>query len=298
MNKAKLINYRLTGSIHTLAVKTKGLVEAVEESVSKCIISSSQVKDDGRTTTSIVNPNKLGVGEIVKFSEFEAAFDTILAGAGISDYSIVRVDMRFDSYDPEHYQAYAKLNRYLISALAVCYDVRNCYRSTDLFSQKQLSIAIKNKYFELENYDKAAESDGTDIAQSRLEERSKAWTDTDLRREFCEHWFNRWDKALRCLDEVQKRYNDELVRIYTDGKNAYPRQFRSVTDFLLEYQGCIFTKAQMIDLLSRIPEVGSDKAKTKAENFKKRYGIEYFSQNDAKTAVDEIKRATVAFFAE
>lgn len=118
--------------------------------------------------------------------------------------------MRFDNYDPEHYREYAKLNRYLISALAVTYSVGNCYRSTDLFSQKQLSVAVKNKYFEIENYDKEAESHGTDIAKSRLEERSKAWRNTDMRSEFVDHWFARWDKALKNLDAVHQRYNDEL----------------------------------------------------------------------------------------
>jgi len=295
MNQKKLKDYTLTGSIHTLAVKSPGMVEDVQESVSNCIIVSSQAKADGRTTTSIINPNKL-MGDVFKFSEFETVFDTILAGAGISDYSIVRADMRFDNYDPEHYKAYAKLNRYLISALAVNYKVRNSYRTTNLFSQKQLSVAIKNKYFEIENYDKEAESNGTDMAKSRLEERSKAWKDTDLRSEFIDHWFARWDKALKNLDAVQKRYNDELEKIYMEGKNAYPCKFRSLTDFLIQYQDCIFCKAQMIDLLSRFPEVGPAKAKTRAENHKKRYGIEYFSKKDVETAIAEVKRATIEFY--
>lgn len=236
------------------------------------------------------------MGDVYRYSEFETVFQTILAGAGIDDYAIVRADMRFDSYDSEHYRDFVKLNRYLISALAMAYKVRNCYRSADLFSEQQLSVAVKNKYFEIENYDKDAESNGTDIAQSRLEERSKAWANKDLRAEFVEHWFLRWDKAIRYLDAVQQRYNDELVRIYMDGKNAYPCKFRSLTDFLIQYQDCIFAKKQMIDLLSRIPEVGPEKAKTKAENHKKRYGIEYFSQKDVETAIAEIKRATLEFY--
>lgn len=276
-------------------MKSKGLVEDIQESVSNCIIVNSHAKEEGRTTTSIINPNKL-TGDILTFSEFEMAFNTILAGAGIDDYSMVRVDMRFDNYDPEHYKEYAKLNRYLISALAVSYAVKNCYRSTNLFSQKQLSVAIKNDKFEIENYDKEQESDGTDLAKSRLEERSKRWHDKDLRSEFINHWSLRWDKALKHLDDVQQRYNNALEKIYREGKGAYPRKFRSLTDFLIQYQDCIFCKAQMIDLLSRIPEIGPEKAKTRAENHKKRYGIEYFSKKDVETAIEEIKRATIAFY--
>lgn len=292
LNQKKLENYNLTGSIHTLAVKSQGLVEEVEDEVSRCIISSTKAKN-GLTTTSIINVNKM-VGDLFTYSEFDEVFKEILRGAKIKEYDIVRADMRFDSYDPQHYHQYAKLNRYLISALAVTYQVRNAYRSQNLFSQKQLSIAIKNKYFEAENYDKYAESGGTDAAQSRLEERSKGLTDKDLKEEFTEGWFTRWDKALKNLDEVHKRYNDELEQIYNEGKKAFPVRFRSLTDFLIQYQDCIFCKKQMIDLLSRFPEVKDPV--NRAENHKKRYGIEYFSQTDIRRAVKEIKRATKAFF--
>ena len=294
MDKQKLNNYKLMGSIHTLSVKSDGVVEDVQPEVSDCIIASTHTKN-GTTTTSIINPNKL-VGDVFTYSEFDTVLNTILAGSGIDKYTLIRADMRFDSYEPEHYRDYAKLNRYLISALAVTYKVDNCYCSENLFSQQQLSIAIKNKYFECENYDKAAESHGTDAASSRLEVRSKSWADNDLRREFVEHWFSRWDKAIRNLDQVHKRYNDELEKIYLAGRQAYPRKFRSLTDFLMQYQGCIFCKAQMIDLLSRFPEVGPEKARTRAENHKKRYGIEYFSRRDVAAAVEEVKRATLDFF--
>lgn len=294
MNSKKLQEYSLTGSIHTMAVKSQGIVTDIMDEVSNCITSSSQTKD-GTTTTSIINPNKL-CGDVFKYSEFETVLDTILAGAGIGDYNIIRADLRLDSYDEKHYKDYAKLNRYLISALAVTYKVRNCYKTNGLFSQRQLSVAIKNKYFECENYDKAAESDGKDIATSRLEERSKAWTDNDLKKEFTEKWFNRWDKAIKNLDEVQKRYNDELEKIYKEDKNAYPRRFMSLREFLMQYQDCIFCKKQMIDLLDRIADGEIKDSKSYAENYKKKYGIEYFSKKDIERAIDEVKRATIEFF--
>ena len=293
MNKKKLENYSLTGSIHTLSVKSPGIVEDIQEEVSNCIVSSSQTKE-GQTTTSIINVNKL-MGDIFSYSEFETVFETILAGAGIDEYSIVRADMRFDSYDKEHYRQYAKLNRYLISALAVTYKVQNAYRSTNLFTQQQLSIAIKNKYFECENYDKAKQSNNTDIAQSRLEERTKSWLDKDLKGEFTEGWFRRWDKAIENLDLVQLTYNDSLEQIYKSDKNAYPTRFRSLTDFLIQYQDCIFCRAQMIDLLSRFPDEVNNPV-NRAKNHKQKYGIEYFSKNDVRQAIQEIKRATYEFF--
>lgn len=288
MNKEKRSNYRLTASIHTLSVKSP-LVDSIDDCVSGCITANSR---DG-ITTSIINPNKL-LGDMFTYEDFQTAFDTILAGAGICDYQIVRADMRFDSYESEHYRDFMKLNRYLISALAVTYKVQNNYRTTDLFSQRQLTVAIKNKYFECENYDKEAESGGKDLAFSRFEERSKHWTHNDLEKEFTQGWFNRWDKAMKNLPAVNTAYNDALEQLYMTDRKAYPVRFRSLTDFLIQYQDCIFTKAQMVDLLSRFPEVRNPK--TRAENYKKRYGIEYFSKNDVRYAIKEIKRATKEFF--
>lgn len=313
MNKAKLENYNLVGSIHTLAIKSPGMVKDVQEEVSKCIKSSSQAKGE-TTTTSVINPNKL-MEDVFTYEEFQLAFNTILCGAGISDYRLIRADMRFDNYEPEHYKQFAKLNRYLISMLAVTYKVKNAYKTNNLFNQRQLSVAIKNDYFEVENYDRAAKSEITENhkepAQARLEERTVSRTFRKLyekckddggninmevlKHEFTDGWFARWDKAIQNMDKVHERYNDELEKIYKEDKNSYPTRFRSLTDFIIQYQDCIFCKKQMIDLLSRFEEVKNPKIR--AENHKKRYGIEYFSKKDVQQAVAEVKRATEAFFA-
>lgn len=297
MNKTKLHDYTLTGSIHTLEVKSPGEVTDIMEEVSNCITTRTSQSQGNRTSRSIINPNKLA-GDVFSYNEFEAVFSTILSGAGIGEYALVRADLRLDSYDKKHYKDYAKLNRYLISALAVTYKVKNCYRSTNLFSQEQLSVAIKNRYFECENYDKQAEqaeSGGTDAATSRLELRSKSLPDNDIKKEFVERWFMRWDKALRHLDEVQNRYNDELERLYREGKNAYPMKFASLREFLMQYQECIFSKKQMVNLLERLDGECKNPV-SYAENYKKRYGIEYFSQKDVEYAVAEVKRAVLDFF--
>ena len=297
MNKKKLQDYNLTGSIHTLEVKSSGKVTDIMEEVSKCITTRMSSCDGSTESRSIINPNKL-FGDIFSYNEFETVFDTILAGAGIGEYTMVRADLRLDSYDPKNYKDYAKLNRYLISALAVTYKVKNCYKSTNLFSQEQLSVAIKNRRFEIEHYDKQAEQmekGGTDIATSRLELRSKDFEDNNIKMEFVDHWFKRWDKALKNLEVVQNRYNDELERLYREGKNAYPKKFISLREFLMQYQDCIFTKRQMIDLLSRLDGECTNPVNY-AENYKKRYGIEYFSQKDVEYAVEEVKRAIMDFF--
>lgn len=253
MKKDKLQSYALTGSIHTIAIKSQGVVEDVQEEVADCIKASTRHEKNGPVTTSIINPNVL-LGDIYSFSECYTAMQTILAGAGIDEYSVIRADMRFDSYDLEHYREFSKLNRYLISALAVTYNVQNCYRSVNLFSQKQVSIAIKNRYFEVENYDKAAESHGKDPAASRFEIRSKFFKEQDLQKEFTEVWKKRFDKALKHLNEVHGTYNDALEDLYRKGLASRSVRFRSMTDFLLQWQDCIFCKKQLIEFLERFPD--------------------------------------------
>lgn len=310
-NKEKLNNYNLTGSIHTLSIKSPGIINKIDENIADCIKTTAEVKQNKTNTKSIINPNKL-LGDALTFSDFKTSFDTILAGAGIDYYNIIRADMRFDNYDKSHYYKFTKLNKYLISMLAVTYNVKNVYETKNLFTQKQLSIAIKNDYFEIENYDRNKKNEitknTTEPAKARLEERSIArqwrivnknakiepnWNMDALKKEFTDGWFKRWNEAMGNLNLVQKVYNDNLEKVYNQDKNAFPRQFRTITDFVMQHQDCIFTRKQLIDLFSRF---GVQNPTNRAKNYKQKYGIEFFSKADVEHAVYEIKRATTAFF--
>lgn len=119
----------------------------------------------------------------------------------------------------------------------------------------------------------------------------------DIEREFVTDWSNRWQKAIATanVEAVWSKFNCELAKIYQEDKTAYPVKFRSLTDFLIQYQDCIFCHRQMVQLLEMI---GIENPESRARNHKKRYGIEYFSKTDLKKAVAEIKRATCEFFSE
>lgn len=274
-----------------MEVKSQGLLgDPSDERIRNCI-KSIAVSHDGEeaNSKSIINPNKYD-GNIDNYDELKDVLSLILAGAGVDEYTITRADFKLDSSDRKHYKDYAKLNKYLISALAVSYRVQNCYVSTSLFSQEQLSIAVKNKYFEVESYDKYAESNGTANAAARLELRSKALKDNDLAQEFLHKWFTRLDKAQRNLVTVQKRYNNELIQIYEESKNKFPKEFASDREFITKYSNCIFSKRQMEELL-KLMGYEDQKANNFVRNYKNRYGIEFFSKKDIETAINEIKRA-------
>lgn len=315
MKSQKINNYQLTGSIHTLQIKSSDIPEIPTE-LQECISSSTRKNHGMIEAISIINPNKL-LGDCFSFTEFEDCFTSILEACGVTDYNLMRVDFRMDSYESEHYKAYAKLHKYLLSCLAVIYKVRNVYKTENLFSNQLLSMAIKSDYIQCECYNREEKSKLTENhvekAKSRLEERTmpKSWrmiaskkfenksesNIEDMRREFVDNWSDRWKKAIATpnVEAVWSKFNSELARIYQEDKAAYPVKFRSLTDFLIQYQDCIFCHRQLVKLLEMI---GVNNPESRARNHKKRYGIEYFSKSDLKKAVEEIKRATEKFFSE
>ena len=312
MNQDKLSKYKLTGSVHTFQVKIPGSLPPIPDFLTEAI--KTHKTSDGKDTIAVINLNKMG-GDIFSFGNFQAKMEYLKDILKFENYNFQRSDFRMDNYESDHYARYAKLNRYLISLMAVQYKVKNAYRTENLFTQQQVSVSARNRDFQIENYDRAAKSKNTENhnepAQARLEERTMAqeWralysnasqgeSSMDIfKRDFSENWFERWSKSITKdnINSVMERYNHELERIYQQQKNVHPIRFRSLTDFLIAYQDSIFTKAQLINLLSRFP-VEVKNPKTRAENHKKKYGIEYFSQADIKKAVAEIKRATLQFF--
>lgn len=286
-------NYHLLAGIHTISIKTPEplIVPKVYQKVVTSVTHNSQ---ENPIYTSKLNLNKLTL-DIYEYSYFQEQLQMLLDSAGITEYRIVRADFRFDMFEPDEYARFAKIHRYLISLLATQYQVTNAYRTVNLFSQKQLSVAIKNKYFECENYDKAAESNKSDAAAGRLEIRSKSLRTSDLQKVFMEEWFNRWDKSLSCIEEMSAKYNTELKKIYKKGKEKSLTGFRSLTDFLIQYESCIFSREQMVNLISLVDTSVRNPSK-RVSNFKQKYGTDFYTEKDIKYVVNEIKRATAQYF--
>ena len=287
MNKEKRSGYTLKGSFHTLELKSSEYIQPEDKSIADCIV--TRINENG--------------------TDFQNTMQTILNASGISSYRFTRTDLRLDNYDEQHYKAFAKLNKYLIAAMALAYRTQNNYKALDLFTENQISVAIKNDYFQLENYDKnKITGNKVEPAKARLEERTTArqWRQIYndeyanqkinmnlLAHEFLTRWAERWKKARMNLDKVQDAHNDALVKKYQAGLNKKPVQFRSLTDFLIQNQDCIFTSKQMIDLLARL---GVKNPKERAKYHKKKYGCEYFSTKDVDYALAEINRATEEYF--
>lgn len=117
MDKQKRSQYKLTGSIHTVNIKSNGIIENIQEDVSDCVYCRSHAKNSDMETTSVINPNKL-LGNLYTYSEFQTALDTILAGANITDCNVRRaaVGVAFSNGRPA-----VLIGRYLIASFCVNY---------------------------------------------------------------------------------------------------------------------------------------------------------------------------------
>lgn len=270
------------------------------QSTAKVNINQCNYKVDEEKTYLLINPNKQGEGEslITKYSDFVKKMEHILdsVGADLNEYDVIRADFCFNSTDTSTYNSYQKLHRLLISCLAKAYKYKNCYVSCGLWDFERLSIAIKKDDSEVENYNKHRESEGKDESANRLEFRSKRMSGTSIEYQFMTKWFERLDKARNCFNDVQTEYNNHLESLYKNDIAKPPRErsYLSLNAFLLQHKETIYTRKQMIDLLSRFDEVKNPTKR--ADKFKDKHRIEYFSQKDLEYIIEVLKGKTTQYF--
>lgn len=304
MQKQKRETYinALFVAIHTLSGLYSGLIEPEAIAESDCVKKSSYQAKHGEVKTYLqINPNKgmKNNGMVMAYSELIKKLEEIFwnMGADSHDFAITRADLSINSATPGDFEMYSKLNRLLLCCLSDAYGLENAYDTCDFWTQKRLSIAVKSRSLEAENYDKEQESGGAVPTTNRLELRSIRMNEknTDLQKEFAENWVKRLEKATQNYKNVKERYNLNLSRLYLEDqkKPQKERVYLSLNAFLLQYQHCIFCTAQMVDLLRKI---GVENPESKAKNFKNRHSIEYFSQKDLLIVTAAIKKKIKNYF--
>lgn len=303
MNTSKRMKYAdelNTNGIDTLSAYVHGQAERIGNETQRNIKSCSYQPDKERTYIE-VNANKQKNGNeklITKYSEFKAKLKEILKELSKKpeDLDMIRADFCFNSKNEKSYHEYKKLHRLLISCLAKAYKFKNCYHSKDLWTHESLSIAIKKSDAEIENYNKKKESNGKDESCNRLEIRSKLMHGSSLEYHFLCKWFERLDKAREMFKEVQEESNRQLEKLYKEDlkKKKRDRDYLSLNAFLMQYRECIYCRKQMIDLLSRFDEIGDPEKK--ADKFKEKHKIEYFSQRDIDFLIEVLKKKLIEYF--
>lgn len=248
-----------------------------------------------------LNPNKKGLNEhlISSYSGLLSVIEGIFEelDADKAEYKIIRADFCFNSTE-DNYEDYKKLHRLLLSCLAKAYKYKNCYHTVDFWEDATLSIAIKKDDAEAENYNKAKQSWGADESSNRLELRSKKCNCTiyELSEVIEIKWSKQLDRAIEHFEDVQKEYNGHLEHLYKADleKDSRDRNYLNLDAFLLQYKDCIFTRKQLIDLLNRFEEVKNPVKK--ANRFKEKHRIEYFSKADLLVVVRCLKEKMNDFF--
>lgn len=309
LKDSKFHNYELTASVHTLQIWTHEEVnqEALKQLMSIRAIKSYRCSLNGEKKFLILNLNKID-GDIFSFREFCQVFTEVKNFLGIQSYHLQRADFRLDSYEPGFYEKFFKVTRYLLSGFDSAFILKNGYKAEDLYSTKNLSLALKGVRLQLEYYDRNSKnvvtSNVTEPAQARLEFRSlpKIWggyrrkyPDTKeikfIQQEFQKAWRKRLEKAIEALEPAEYKFNQVLIARWQAGQAD--KRYRNYIDFLRENQELIFTRRQAVGLLK---EIGITNPKKAIDNFVDRYRPELFLKKEIFKVQREIQKSTRDYF--
>lgn len=266
--------------------------------VTNCNIRKVRNEDEQETYLR-VNPNRNNNGHILtEYTAFKKVMIDVFEELEISDFKWKRVDMSFNTMDNKYYPNYTKLNRLLIACIANSANDKNTYDTKNFWNGKTKSLATKNQLREVEFYDKADESQNRSPYYSRLELRSVRMKDS-IEHEFLKVWFDRLDDAVKEFEAVQDRFNHSMAELYLEdlSRKKRDRKFMSVNSFLMTRRDYIFTSNQMKKLLMLLGFT-EEEANNKASNFKKYHNIEYFSLEDLKAIVTDIKEKMIEYFSK
>lgn len=368
MDKDKIKNdYRLTGGIHTVQIEVDGLLQNVPPAFRCADVVRRMTYDEDDdcpglyTSQCIINVHKAGSSDAVietlrdcgctydfdaavkrrgsrddkrdvdiySYSAYRDIFDAILLAMDVDEYTVVRADFRHDSFDPNWYEDFYKLNLLLGYLIAAVNNVRNARVTNNLWTFRPESIYARNKYMELDIYNKLSASGGQDAAAARMEERTKAWLEAYTKDDDGSHirdqdaieitkdvfgtgskWSQLWDNTLRGIkytdsrgrakvrggyQSVQDRCNAELIRRWQqDQKRGEDRMYETYNQFVKFNQDRIFTRDQLTKLIEAIaPEKHAPSA---ANNCKDRYHMQFFSLADLGLVIAERNRSAEVFF--
>ncbi|GEM_PF-3409574 len=300
MNKLKLSNYKLNASIHTFAVKSKGVPALPLVYDIESIRAVKFPRTDSYITR--INLNKLK-GDIFAYSEFQASAVELFNHMQISDCTYWRTDIRLDSYE-DNFKEYYKLNTLLISLFSVLFNDTNGQAISHMLTQtKEFSdISTKNQYWEVKYYNKKFQTNDTDRAKARLEFRSLKSTNEAGHppHEIKEMWFKKLDQLPMLYEGLQRDCNKNLYSAYINYCNYNSKSASKcdlATSFFNTYAHgmTVFTRRQLKEFLLMCG-VKKARVQERADYIYNKTHIEFFSKADLQTYIAKIKTAMNDFF--
>ena len=294
MKKNKINEINIYMGIDTIQVKSKTAIEFNSE-LYPFVKSDIVRKSDNSYSYYVLNPDKANnnIG-IYNYADYSKALDYMLDSIALDEPIKSRIDFRFDSFD-DNYNELAKLNKVLLLLITVKYKVSNRYKSQDLLTEEALTMRIQNKYIEVENYNKGLqEPEGA--VKNRLELRSKALRSDILEgaKEFKEFdkWCDRLDKSVTVdnLDVLVSDTNKALIERFKEWSKL---KGHTLSNFIVHYENCFYTMPQLKDFLK---QVGIKDYVQSAKDYKKKYGLEFFSLKEIESYKVELIESGVRFF--
>lgn len=236
----------------------------------------------------VLNPNKYADQEQLFYrDDCVNSLDYMIYEMDIIDAKISRVDLAYDTYSEGDYKLYCKLNRLLLALIANKEDCKNAYVSKDFWNDDIISMKIKMRSFDIENYDKALqEQDGK--VTNRFEIRVKEIYDADVSQAIAKAE----NKALKILNEaVTKENYNAVVDRFTYNillKISAAEDKEEVENILYSKQQLIINASQLTQIFEAVDYYNPTK---KAERFINKKHIEKISFNMVKNYAEDIKKA-------
>lgn len=304
MNRATLDSLNLIAGIDTVEITTDiQLKERIEGFATLTPLQAC--KKHGFLYKYKVNPDKVlddAGNNIDKFKRVLAYVAECCKGATVLYMS--RIDFRFDDYESEYIEGY-KLNKLLLSLLAMYYGAKNRYTSADLLTSEELTARFEfnsaTTHLSAEYYNKAKQEPAGNV-KTRLELRSR-----QLEIPFCDGCdyesfiLAEWLELLNAVitkenfDKVIKYCTESIVQRYEEKKG----EFGNLTEFISCYRDSIFTSRQLTNLFGMLGNAET----AKQNSYKYRNGskndssrkLPCFSLADLKLYQQKLEQAALDF---
>ena len=299
----------ILANIHTMEIKTENAVDVgkaldkyvlthpsekeTAEKVGRCINTEiSRINKNAKKMgkTFILNLNKwYGEHEnIYLYSEFCEVLQIVTDALGITGrYKITRVDLKFDSQDPNYYEVHRKLFYLLLRDVQHKTNERNFWIGTDAKTMRTRSIRIiRNGAFEFEYYNKEIESGGEDPAAARFEIRAISGKNgiTNIR-DCMNMLYEEWQAGKYTFDKTAKEWQrDDYKHLYQflDNERISDR---------------IFSASMAIDLIQKIYGGTKTQAAKRLENYNNSRGkLITYRQNMTIHLVERLEDAAQRYF--
>lgn len=240
-----------------------------------------------------INPNYDINGReriLESFSMFVSKVDEMLKDIGYKwhDLTVTRADFCINSCEHNSYNEYYKLHKLLIQCVGMMSKSNNRYTSSDYLTNEQRSIAFKSKKFEIENYNKAIESNGKSMYTNRLELRTIGTID-DLQHDFLREWRYRLNSCIDMIERVEQMCNDTLMHNFNE---CHSRQ--CLYSFLQSHTDWIYSRRQARNLFECM-DAGKSTDK-QAKNLFDICKLESINKADILTLTAHIKNQMRAYF--